>query len=207
MTATLALLRHGETIWTRDKRVQGRTDVPLSESGTRVLSSCRLPPPWAAVQQVVTSPLARCRQTATALGLVSAVVEPRLVEMDWGEWEGGRLADLRAELGGSMADNEARGFDFQPPGGESPRMVLARVRPWLLQQAASGSATVAITHRGVIRVVFALATGWNMLGRPPAKLDWTALHVFSLADDGMPSLLQLNMALDCNASPAGSALP
>lgn len=206
MTATLALLRHGETIWTQGKRVQGRTDVPLSERGCSVLSSCRLPPPWAAVQQVVTSPLARCRQTAAALGLASAVVEPRLVEMDWGEWEGARLADLRAELGASMAHNEARGFDFQPSGGESPRMVLARVRPWLLQQAASGSATVAITHRGVIRVVFALATGWDMLGRPPAKLDWTALHTFSLAADGMPSVLQLNMALDVHPTSDGSPL-
>lgn len=200
MTATLALLRHGETIWTRDKRVQGRTDVPLSESGVQALSSRRLPPPWAAVPQLLTSPLARCRQTAAALGLRGAIVEPRLVEMHWGEWEGARLADLRAELGPQMADNEARGFDFQPPGGESPRLVLARVRPWLQEQANSGSATVAITHRGVIRVIFALATGWDMLGKPPAKLDWTALHAFSLAGDGMPSVLQLNIALDRGAS-------
>jgi broad specificity phosphatase PhoE len=207
MTVTLALLRHGETIWTRDKRVQGRTDVPLSESGTSALSSCSLPPPWADVQQVVTSPLARCRQTATAVGLSRAIVEPRLVEMDWGEWEGLRLADLRAELGTSMADNEARGFDFQPPGGESPRMVLSRVRPWLLQQATSGSASVAITHRGVIRVIFALATGWDMLGRPPAKLDWTALHVFTLAANGLPSVLQLNLALERSAAPVGGAQP
>ena len=207
MTATLALLRHGETIWTRDKRVQGRTDVPLSESGYRALSACRLPPPWAAVQQVLTSPLARCRQTATALGLTKAAVEPRLVEMDWGQWEGRRLADLRAELGSQMADNEARGFDFQPAGGESPRMVLARIRPWLRQQARAGSATVAISHRGVIRVIFALATGWDMLGRPPAKLDWSALHAFSLAADGMPSVLQLNMALDSGTASDGGALP
>ncbi len=207
MTATLALLRHGETIWTRDKRVQGRTDVPLSESGYRALSACRLPPPWAVVQQVLTSPLARCRQTATALGLTNAAVEPRLVEMDWGEWEGRRLADLRAELGSQMADNEARGFDFQPAGGESPRMVLARIRPWLRQQATAGSATVAISHRGVIRVIFALATGWDMLGRPPAKLDWSALHAFSLAADGMPSVLKLNMALDSSTPSDGGALP
>ena len=159
------------------------------------------------MQQVLTSPLARCRQTATALGLTKAAVEPRLVEMDWGQWEGRRLADLRAELGSQMADNEARGFDFQPAGGESPRMVLARIRPWLRQQATAGSATVAISHRGVIRVIFALATGWDMLGRPPAKLDWSALHAFSLAADGMPSVLQLNMALDSGTASDGGALP
>lgn len=207
MTATLALLRHGETIWTHDKRVQGRTDVPLSESGYRALSAHRLPPSWAGVQQVVTSPLARCRQTATALGLSAALVEPRLVEMDWGRWEGRRLAELRGELGTAMADNEARGFDFQAPGGESPRMVLARVRPWLLELAASDSTTVAIAHRGVIRVVFAWATGWDMLGRPPAKLDWTALHAFTLAADGTPSVLQLNIALDEGPASSESRKP
>ncbi len=199
MTATLALLRHGETIWTHDKRVQGRTDVPLSHGGRAALAARRLPQPWADAA-VVTSPLVRCRQTADALGLTPAAVEPRLIEMDWGDWEGRRLADLRAELGAVMADNEDRGLDFQPPQGESPRMVLARIRPWLAQCARSESATLAVTHRGVIRVIFALATGWDMLGRPPAKLDWRALHSFTLDDDGMPSVLQLNIALPEDAA-------
>jgi broad specificity phosphatase PhoE len=195
MTATLALLRHGETIWTRDKRVQGRTDVPLSDAGLAALQARRLPSPWASPARCVSSPLLRCRQTATALGLSQVDVEARLAEMRWGDWEGRRLADLRAELGTAMADNEARGFDFQPPAGESPRMVLARVRPWLAQCAQEGLATLAITHRGVIRVIFALATGWDMRGKPPAKLDWTALHGFALEPDGMPRVLQLNIAL------------
>lgn len=195
MTATLALLRHGETLWSRDKRVQGRTDVPLSDDGRAALQAQRLPPPWSSAARCVSSPLLRCRQTATALGLAQVEVDARLAEMQWGDWEGRRLADLRAELGTPMADNEARGFDFQPPAGESPRMVLARVRPWLAQVAQEGGATLAITHRGVIRVVFALATDWDMRGKPPAKLDWTALHAFSLASDGMPSVLQLNIAL------------
>lgn len=194
MTATLALLRHGETPWTQDKRVQGRTDVALSEGGRAYLAARRLPFDWD-LAPVVSSPLIRCQQSAAALGLQHVTVEPRLIEMDWGDWEGRRLAELRAELGTVMSDNEERGMDFQPPQGESPRMVLERVRPWLVQCAASDAAMVAVTHRGVIRVIFALATGWDMLGRPPAKLDWTALHSFTLDAQGMPSVLQLNMAL------------
>jgi broad specificity phosphatase PhoE len=205
MTATLGLLRHGETVWTRDKRVQGRTDIPLSDEGRAALEARRLPPLWAAAARRVSSPLLRCRQTAMALGLAQVDVDARLAEMQWGDWEGRRLADLRAELGTAMADNEARGFDFQPPAGESPRMVLARVRPWLAQCAQEGSATLAITHRGVIRVIFALATGWDMLGKPPAKLDWTALQVFALDPDGMPRVLQLNSALaSASASDPGA---
>ncbi len=194
MTATLALLRHGETPWTQDKRVQGRTDVALSERGRAELAARRLPCGWA-LATVVSSPLLRCQQSAAALGLQRVTIEPRLIEMDWGDWEGRRLTELRAELGSEMRDNEDRGLDFQPPQGESPRMVLERVRPWLAQCAASDAATVAVTHRGVIRVIFALATGWDMLGRPPAKLDWTALHSFSLDPEGVPSVLQLNMPL------------
>jgi broad specificity phosphatase PhoE len=205
MTATLGLLRHGETVWTRDKRVQGRTDIPLSDEGRAALEMRRLPPPWVAVPRRVSSPLLRCRQTATALGLAQIDVDARLAEMQWGDWEGRRLADLRAELGTAMADNEARGFDFQPPAGESPRMVLARIRPWLAQCAQEGSATLAVTHRGVIRVIFALATGWDMLGKPPAKLDWTALHSFALEPDGMPRVLQLNIALESATATATDA--
>jgi len=194
MSATLALLRHGETPWTQDKRVQGRTDVALSDRGRAALAARRLPTGWV-LAPVASSPLTRCQQSAAALGLQRVTVEPRLIEMDWGEWEGRRLAELRAELGAVMSDNEDRGMDFQPPQGESPRMVLERVRPWLVQCAASNAATVAVTHRGVIRVILALATGWDMLGRPPAKLDWTALHSFTLDPEGVPSVLQLNMAL------------
>jgi broad specificity phosphatase PhoE len=85
--------------------------------------------------------------------------------------------------------------------------VLARVRPWLAQCAQEGSATLAITHRGVIRVIFALATGWDMLGKPPAKLDWTALQVFALEPDGMPRVLQLNSALAPASASASASDP
>ena len=97
--------------------------------------------------------------------------------MSWGAWEGRRLADLRAELGEEMSANEARGWDFRPDGGESPREVLARVRAWLAELKAP---TLAVTHRGVIRAVYAQAASWNMLGKPPARLAWDAVHVFRL---------------------------
>jgi probable phosphoglycerate mutase len=57
----------------------------------------------------------------------------------------------------------------------------------------------------VIRVVFATALGWDMRGRPPAKLDWGALHVFRLDPAGKPSVLQLNVALDVTTPEGGAA--
>lgn len=195
MSVQLGLLRHGETSWSRDKRVQGRTDVALSEAGRAYLAARSLPPACAGMQ-VWSSPLARCTQTAAQLHLSPVSIEARLIEMAWGQWEGRRLADLRAELGDAMAQNEARGWDFMAPDGESPRQVWQRVRPWLAQVAANGQPTLAVTHRGVMRVIFAMATGWNMLGKPPARLDWTALQLFGLDAGGMPFVRQLNAALE-----------
>lgn len=195
MTTTLALLRHGETPWSRDKRVQGRTDISLTEGAAAVLAASCLPPPCAGMP-VFSSPLARCTETAAQLRLDTPTIEPRLIEMAWGQWEGRRLAELRAELGTAMDENEARGWDFMAPGGESPRQVWQRVRPWLVERARQPSSTLAVSHRGVIRVIFAQATGWDMLGKPPAKLDWSRLQLFTLDQDGVPTVQQLNLPLD-----------
>lgn len=183
----LALLRHGATEWTEKGWIQGRRDVPLSAGGRAALRRRELSPEYRSMK-VVTSPLARCVETAQLLGFGEAEREPRLAEMHWGEWEGRTLADLRAELGEEMRQNEDRGLDFRPRGGESPREVLARVRRWLREIDAP---TLAVTHRGVIRVVLAAATGWDMTGKPPAKLDWSAVHLFAV-EGGQPRVERLN---------------
>lgn len=190
----LALLRHAETAWSAEGRIQGRTDVPLSDAGRSALHGRALPREFCEFQ-VVTSPLRRCTETAVQLGLAPQLQDARLAEMRWGTWEGRRLSDLRAELGEAMKANEERGLDFTPPDGESPREVLARVRGWLVDVAAGGLPTLGITHRGVVRVVFAAAMDWDMRGRPPVKLDWSALHVFELDDGGMPRVMRLNVPL------------
>jgi probable phosphoglycerate mutase len=92
-----------------------------------------------------------------------------------------------------MAENEARGLDFRPPGGESPREVIERIRPWLRDIANAAVPTLAVTHRGVIRAILAEATGWDMRGKPPAKLDWQAVHVFTADPHGRPSVERLNV--------------
>ena len=183
----LALLRHGATEWTQRRLVQGRRDIPLSEAGRAALRG-RVLPAECRGMRVVTSPLTRCVQTAALVAGEAAAREPRIIEMDWGEWEGRTLADLRAELGAAMQENEDRGLDFRPHGGESPREVLVRVREWLRELEAP---TLAVTHRGVIRVVLAAATGWDMTGKPPAKLDWGAVQLFTLAG-GNPRVERLN---------------
>lgn len=190
----LALLRHGRTEWNAAGRLQGRQDIALSAEGQAALAGRRLPAMLADARWHV-SPLRRARETAALLGCDDAV-EPALIEMDFGEFEGRRLAELRAELGADLARNEARGLDFTPPGGESPRMVQARLQPWLAAIAAEGGKHVAVSHKAVIRSVLSLAYDWPMLDKPPVKLDWTCLHLFTLDAGGRPRPRQMNLPLD-----------
>lgn len=201
----LAMLRHGETAWSASGRLQGRTDIGLSDAGREALSLRRLPATCRDLQ-AVSSPLVRCTETAACLGLQGLRIEPRLVEMSWGDWEGQTLSVLRAQGGDAMRDNEARGLDFQPPGGESPRQVGLRLQPWLQEIGASQRATLAVSHRGVVRVVFAQAMGWDMCGKPPAKLDWSCLQLFKIDAAGRPRVWLLNLPLD-GAAQAASAAP
>jgi probable phosphoglycerate mutase len=118
--------------------------------------------------------------------------EPRLIEMDWGEWEGRSLADLRAELGDALAANERRGLDFRPPGGESPRDVQERLRPLLREMRGP---TIAITHKGVVRALYALASGWTMQDDPPEKLRAGCAHLFQVGARETVAVARLNIPL------------
>jgi probable phosphoglycerate mutase len=190
---TLALLRHGPTEWNAGRRLQGRADIPLSSEGRAALVARRVPVEFTGFRCLV-SPLTRARETAILLGL-GAEIDARLIEMDWGAYQGRTIGDLRQEIGAAFLANEARGLDFQPEGGESPRMVQDRVQPLLAEIAVRRRSTLAVTHRGVMRAVYALAAGWDMTGEPPHELDWYSMQIFELESDGRPRVAALNVPL------------
>jgi len=196
--ARLALLRHGPTAWTAEHRLQGQSDLPLSPEGRQAVTSWRLPPEVAGFAWL-TSPLRRAKETAVLLGHGEARADQRLTEMSFGEWEGQRLRELRKGLGSVMDEIEGRGLDFRAPGGETPREVQARLAPLLAEIGREGRDYLAVTHKGVIRALYALATGWQMLGEPPESFADFALHIYEVAGDGTPVLLRHNIPLE----PAG----
>jgi probable phosphoglycerate mutase len=195
----VAFLRHGSTAWNEQGRMQGRRDVPLSERGRDEVRAWRLPfgsiavppaePTW------VSSPLRRAVETAEILSGATPQCESALIEMDWGEWEGFDLAELRRRHGEAFARNEAAGLDFRPPGGESPREVRDRVMRWLAANATHRDSMVVVTHKGVLRAVLAAATGWDMLGKPPLRLQHGALHRFAVGPDGRVTVQECNVPL------------
>jgi broad specificity phosphatase PhoE len=187
----VAFIRHMPTIWNAEGRLQGQRDTPLDPDA---MPNWRLPSELAEFR-FLSSPLSRARETAERLGVVPHV-DFRLTEMTWGEWEGYTLGELRLSFAGTVDELEAQGLDLRPPGGESPRDVQARVVPLLAEIAAAGAPTAAVTHKGVIRAIFALATGWNMLGKPPYRLSWSAAHLFRIDPAGHPAIERLNIPLE-----------
>jgi probable phosphoglycerate mutase len=189
----LATMRHAPTCWNQAGLMQGRADPPLSERGRAAANHWRLPEELATFRWLA-SPLRRALETADCLA-IEVMVEPALIEMDWGDWEGLSLADLRTADPEGVAANEARGLDFTPPAGESPRQVQERLRPLLVRLGAEGRPTAAITHKGVLRALLALATGWDMRGKAPVKLQPGTVHLFALGREGRPHLARANIRL------------
>jgi probable phosphoglycerate mutase len=107
-------------------------------------------------------------------------VEPALIEMDWGRWEGQQGAELRADPQSGFRDIEDWGWEYRPPDGESPGDVRARVQPWLDGLVQD---TVAVCHIGVMRVVLAQAWGWNFQGPCPFAIKRNRLYVLTRQND------------------------
>jgi probable phosphoglycerate mutase len=190
----IAFIRHGPTGWNERRRLQGVADIPLSAAGLETVRRWRLPDEmhdfaW------VSSPLTRARQTARLLGLDCAS-EPLLREMDWGAWEGLRREELILRYGDEFERRAAQGLDLRPHGGESPREVRARLAGWIEKVAAAGAPVGAVTHQGVIRAALSLATGWEMVGKLPVRMDWASVHLFRVNDDGGLAIETLNVSLE-----------
>ena len=188
----IAFIRHGDTEWNRRGLIQGSTDIALDADGRALVAAWRVPPQLIGFDWL-SSPMARARETAHILSRREPATDARLSEMCWGGWEGCTIPDLRAELGDLMRAWEARGLDFCGPGGESPRDVQERLRPVL--KKLSGPA-IFVTHKGVLRALYALATGWSMTEKGPDKLRDGTAHAFLIAADGTPEVQRLNIPLE-----------
>ncbi len=176
MSASIWLIRHGETAWSREGRHTGRTDIPLTDDGveqaTAAGTDLRSQPTWRTPGLVLTSPLQRARQTATCLGL-DAEPDDDLVEWDYGRWEGRTTREIRADLD----DPTWLVWDHPVPPGDTPgeqlddvarraSRVLDRCRPVL----AEDRDCVLVAHGHVLRI---LAVTW--LGMPPINGRFLAL--------------------------------
>jgi broad specificity phosphatase PhoE len=164
---TIYYVRHGLTAWNVEQRLQGRLDVPLNATGRLQAAKCgeilsgllardgHTPE----ALHYVSSPLTRARETMeimrTTLGLQSSgfLVDARLAEIAFGEWEGLTYAEVTARDKDVIAKRDAQKWDFLPPGGESYAQVSVRMRSWY--QAVDRD-TVVSAHGGTARALIGL---------------------------------------------------
>jgi broad specificity phosphatase PhoE len=190
----LALLRHGPTGWNALGRIQGHTDIPLSDEGLARMRGL-LPPPAFAQARAFASPLLRARQTAEALGLAAPILDARLMEQNWGGWEGLSRSEILARDGEDAFMRAGLALRFRPPGGESTQELHDRVAAFLKDVAREKSDAIAVAHMGVLRAAYTLATGWDMSAPMPPDLDISKALILSLTGDGVPTIHALNVDL------------
>jgi broad specificity phosphatase PhoE len=118
----LYLVRHGETIWNVEGRYQGQLDPPLNDRGQRQAhaTAAQLAPLNFAA--IFSSDLARARQTAETLADITGLpvqLEPRLREINQGEWQGVLIEHIRRRWPDELYAWEQDPWQHQPPGGET----------------------------------------------------------------------------------------
>jgi broad specificity phosphatase PhoE len=146
---TLTVVRHGSTEWSSAGRHTGRTDLSLSDEG---LAAARRVGAFLSRYEfalVLTSPLARARETAGAAGFPDAVVDEDLREWDYGDYEGRTTADIRAERPGWLLWTDGA------PGGETAEVVARRADRVVARCRRAGGDVLAFAHGHILRVVAA----------------------------------------------------
>jgi broad specificity phosphatase PhoE len=162
----LILVRHGESTWNAEERLQGQLDPPLSDRGREQSRALAAIVNGVPDDRVVCSDLSRARETAELIGLRPGRYDERWREIDIGSWGGRTAAEIDAQ-GGELTN--WRGGPRKAADGEPWDAFAARVAGALDELVAAGGPWTVVTHGGCIRAAVAHLTGADALriGSPP----------------------------------------
>lgn len=186
-------VRHGETDWNAQGRLQGEQDVPLNELGRRqsigaggILGDLFAREGRnAASLEFVASPLGRARQTMELVRDVLQLppqqyaVDERLREIGYGEWEGSTLAEAQSRNPDVFERRQAEKWTVSPPGGESYVSVQARITEWYDQLAGD---TVAVAHGGTARALMVALGFETPESAADLMIEQGAVYVFAAGE-------------------------
>ena len=187
MQATrIIAIRHGETAWNVDTRIQGHLDIPLNDTGlwqARQVARALAGEPLSAIYA---SDLQRAHTTARAIAEATGaqlVAERGLRERSFGQLEGRTFAEIEAELPEQARRWRQRDPHFAPEGGETLVQLRERIAATTHRLAAqhTGGLVVLVAHGGVLDVLYRLATGqelqaprtWQLANAAINRLLWT----------------------------------
>ena len=186
----LYYVRHGETDFNIQGRLQGRRDTVLNAHGRRQAAECgilmsdlfsrdhRQPQDF----KYVSSPLMRARDTMEILRATLGLeahdyeIDPRLLEIAYGDWEGLTLPEIEAHSAGVLTRREDDKWDFAPPGGESYRELADRIGNWYSSLTAD---TVVAAHGGGVRALMAILNIVPEEQATRAQIEQGVVYVFA----------------------------
>ncbi|WP_314443407.1 histidine phosphatase family protein [Massilia timonae] len=171
-TTTILLIRHGETAWNAERRLQGHLDIALNPEGERQAAALGAALAGEQLDLVISSDLARARQTAEAVHLARGAanaggvqLDPQLRERCYGGFEGLLYSEIAARFPLEFAAWQARNVDaVLPPGknqGETFRSFYERATKAILGHAARhpGQTLALVAHGGVLECAYRAALG------------------------------------------------
>lgn len=180
-TTRFGLIRHAQTDWNREKKIQGHSDSPLTANGKKQASSWgrRLFQfPW---DRLLASDSGRALTTAERINAflnIPLETDPRLREQDWGDWVSKTIPQIQTEAYQVLEEQINAGWNFCPPGGESRDSVLERSQEALMEAADRypGDNLLVVTHEGVIKCLVYYLCGRKFLPTEPRLLQSYRLH-------------------------------
>ena len=177
-------IRHGETAWNKDARIQGQLDIPLNDTGLWQASRTAEALRSEAIAAVYSSDLKRAAQTALAIAQTQELElnhHTGLRERHFGECQGSTWADLETQRPDITDAWRRRVPDFAPPGGESLLALRERVEQTFQELAARhvGEQIVIVAHGGVLDILY----------RAAARVDLQAPRTWALANAGINRVL------------------
>lgn len=185
----ISLVRHGQTDWNLERRIQGSTDIPLNETGRAHARDAAAILADGTHHAIYASPLIRAHETARIIAGQLGLAEPKLVpdlrEREFGEAEGMLVADYIDRYGDWHADvPQAERFARVAERALSALDVVARASR--RRSAPAAESVIVVAHGGVIRALLDHASGGTM---PPAGVPLTngSVHRFEAA----PGILRL----------------
>jgi len=196
VTRILAI-RHGETAWNRDARIQGQIDIPLNDTGLWQAERTAAALSDEPIDALYASDLSRARQTADAIARLRGLtlrLHPGLRERSFGAFQGRTWTELEQEHPDVVRAWKARVPDFAPPGGESLLTLRERVEGTFAELAARhpGGQIAVVAHGGVLDILYRAAArvdlqaprAWAMGNAAIHRVLWTADSGFALLSWG-----------------------
>ncbi|GGL84740.1 histidine phosphatase family protein [Nakamurella endophytica] len=180
----LVLLRHGETDWNREQRMQGHVDIPLNATGRAQAAAAARSVAALRPDVIVSSDLSRARETAAPVAAVTGLAvhtDPRLRETSLGDWEGRTRDEVAAGWPQEWEQWRATSAHVAPPGGESRWQVADRAGAVVAElDAGPAERALLVVHGGLIvgltgRLLALPDASWSTL-IGVANCHWVVLH-------------------------------